>query len=232
MQILGGIASSTHVDYHGQRMAKSALDQFALQVNTHYVPLLINHDFSQRIGVNLSARVVELDDGEYALLMVSGIFEDEAERASFLSGSANTVRASYESVLDDVEAHVPALLNMAAEVPTPEDVDYPQTIAGQLELHLDSTSIAPDGSVYLIKQRIANVRDLEINIYPKDHEPPHFHVRSRQRNMDARFHIETLDFINEKHGTIKPKEIKQIQGFFEQNPAMHAQLKREYERLK
>jgi hypothetical protein len=28
--------------------------------------------------------------------------------------------------------------------------------------------------------------------------------------MDARFHIETLEFINEKHGTIRPKEISVV----------------------
>jgi Domain of unknown function (DUF4160) len=232
MKISGGIASTTHVDSHGQRMAKSLLDQFALQIKTHYVAQLIRHDSDQHKGINLSARVMQLDDGEYALLLVSGIFENEAERAIFLVGAANTVWASYESMLDEVEAHVPALLSMAADEPTLEDVPYPQTLAGQLEFHLNSTSVAPDGTVYLIKQRIANIRDLEINIYPKDHEPPHFHVRSRQRNMDARFHVETLEFINEKTGTIKPKEVKQIQDFFQKDPAMHAKLKREYDRLK
>jgi Domain of unknown function (DUF4160) len=232
MKIRGGIASTTHLDYHGQRMAKSALDQFAGQIKDRYIPLLIEHDFDRQIGVNLSARVVRLEDGEHALLIVSGIFEDDSEAAAFRSGEANAVWKRYESTLDDVETRVPTLLSMAADWPSPEDAEYPQTIAGQLELHLDSTSVAPDRSVGLIKQRIATIRDLEINVYPKDHEPAHFHVRSRQRNMDARFRIETLEFINEKRGKIKPKEIRQVQDFFEKNPAMYAQLKQEYERLK
>jgi len=49
-------------------MAKSALDQFAEQIKAKCIPLLINHDFSQQIGINLTARIVRLKDGEYALL--------------------------------------------------------------------------------------------------------------------------------------------------------------------
>lgn len=232
MQIQGGIASTTHIDYHGDRMAKSALDQFAEQIKVRYIPLLVNHDFSQQIGINLTARVVRLEDGEYALLVVSGIFEDETEAASYPSNADNTVWRDYEQLLNDVENSVPALLAMADDAPTPDQVVYPQTIAGQLELYLDSTSVTPDGTVYLIKQRIASVRDLEISIYPKDHEPPHFHVRSKQRNMDARFHVETLELINEKHGTIRSKEIRQVQEFFRTDTEALARLRAEYERLK
>jgi hypothetical protein len=232
MQILGGIASTTHVDYHGDRVAKSALDKFADQIRAKYVPLLVNHDFSQQIGANFAARVVKLEDGEYALLVVSGIFDDGTEEASFPIGAANTVWQDYEHVLDFIEASIPTLLSMASEAPTPDDVAYPETIAGQLELYLDSTSVAPDGSVYLIKQRIASVGDLKVDIYPKDHDPPHFHVLSKQRNMNARFHIETLELINEKSGSIRSKEVKQIQEFFKANPEVLTRLRDEYQRLK
>lgn len=232
MYIQGGIASTTHLDYHGQRMSKKALDEFSMQIKARYMPLLDNHDFDRHIGVHLSARVVGLEDGEYALLIVSGIFVRESDAAAFQHGAVNTVWRDYESVLDNFAARVRALPHSTFDELSPEDVAYPHTLAGQLELHLDSTSVAPDGTVYLTKQRVATVRDLEINIYPKDHQPPHFHVRSRQRNMDARFHIESLEFINEKHGTIRPKEIRQIQDFFEKNPAMYVQLQHEYQRLK
>lgn len=231
MQILGGIASTTHVDYHGQRIDRSLLDQFADQIKATYIPLLINHDFSQQIGVNLTARVVRLDDDEYALLVVNGIFDDSSEAVTFPVRGENTVWRHYESVLDDVEESVPALLAMASDDVLPEDVAPPQTIADQLELHLDSTEIAPDGSVYLIKRRIASVGDLVIDICPKDHEPPHFHVLSKQRNMNARFYIETLELYNMKHGEIRPKEVKQIQDFFQTHPEALEKLRDEYARL-
>jgi hypothetical protein len=230
VQILGGIASTTHVDYHRQRIAKSLLDQFAEQIQAKYVPLLVNHDFGQQIGVNLAARVVGLDDGEYALLVVSGMFDDANEAAAFLAGSDNTVWRDYESVLDDLEETVPALLAAASEEAA-ENVVQPETIADQLELYLDSTEIAPDGSVYLIKRRIASVGSLDINIYPQDHDPPHFHVVSKQRGIDARFYIETLELYNMKHGEIRTKEIKQIQDFFQTNPEALQKLRDEYARL-
>jgi hypothetical protein len=212
-------------------MAKSALDGMVEQLRAKYVPSFVNHDPEQHDGVNLNARVVQLEDGEYALIAVQGIFTDESEFATYRTGAPNTVWADYESVLDNVEAQVPELLSAAASRDRPKSEPYPPTLAGQLELHLDSTTIAPDGSVYLIKQRVATVRDLEVNIYPKDHDPPHFHVRSKQRNLDARFHVYTLELINEKHGKIKPKEVRQIQDFFKSNSKMHTLLKSEHERL-
>jgi hypothetical protein len=230
MQILGGIASTTHVDYHGQRMAKSLLDQFVDQIRATYVPLLVNHDFDQQIGVNLTARVVGLEDGEYALLVVSGMFDDASEAAKFPVGSDNTVWRDYESALDDIEETVPALLAAAGEEAA-EDVVQAETIADQLELYLDSTEIAPDGSVYLIKRRIVSVGSLDINIYPQDHDPPHFHVVSKQRGIDARFYIETLELYNMKHGQIRTKEIKQIQDYFETHPQALQELREEYTRL-
>jgi hypothetical protein len=232
MDIIGGIASTTHLDYHGQRMAKSTLDQFAEQIRAKYIPLLVDHGLDQQIGINLSARIIQLEDGEYALLVVTGIFKKDTEAASYPPGAVNDVWRNYEAVLDDVETLVPTLLSVPSDEPTPEEIEYPPTVAGQLELHLDSTSVAPDGSVYLIKRRIANVRDLEINVYPKDHDPPHFHVCSRQRNMDARFHIETLELINMKHGSISQKEIRQVQDFFKRNPEKLARLRNEYDRMK
>jgi hypothetical protein len=124
--------------------------------------------------------VVGLEDGEYALLVVSGMFDDASEAAKFPVGSDNTVWRDYESALDDIEETVPALLAAAGEEAA-EDVVQAETIADQLELYLDSTEIAPDGSVYLIKRRIVSVGSLDINIYPQDHDPPHFHVVSKQR---------------------------------------------------
>ena len=232
MQIIGGIGSTTHIDHHGQRMDKSALDRFAEQIKAKYIPLLVDHDFEQHIGVNLTARVVRLDDGEYALLLVNGVFDGQKEAASFPPGANNTVYKYYEQVLNYIEELIPTLVDMADDSLPSDEIIYPQSVSGQLELYLDSTAVAPDGTVYLIKRRIASVRDLELNIYPKDHDPPHFHVRSTQRNMDARFHIDTLELIDMKYGTITGKEVRQVQEFFKTNPQALSLLRHEYHRLK
>ncbi len=120
---------------------------------------------------------------------------------------------------------------MAHDDALPEDVPETQTVADQLELHLDSTEIAPDGSVYLIKRRITSVGGLEIYVYPQDHDPPHFHVVSKQRKIDARFHLETLEVISMKRGEIRQKETRQIQDFFRTHPDALADLKVAYRQL-
>lgn len=48
-------------------------------------------------------------------------------------------------------------------------------------------SVSDDGSLYSIKQLVANVRGLQIHVYAKEHSPPHFHVIAA--DLDASFAI-------------------------------------------
>jgi hypothetical protein len=41
--------STTHIDKQGEKMAKSALDSMAIQVNTKYIPQLIEHDWNRQV---------------------------------------------------------------------------------------------------------------------------------------------------------------------------------------
>jgi hypothetical protein len=41
----------------------------------------------------------------------------------------------------------------------------------------------------LIKERVITIRNMEIIIYPNDHNPPHFHVKSKDNEIDAKFLI-------------------------------------------
>ncbi len=86
MIIITGIASTTHIDRHNERMAKSALDGMAKQIKERFIPHLIEHDPNQHIGVILYGEVFRLKDGEYALGIVSGTFEDEHERERYKTG--------------------------------------------------------------------------------------------------------------------------------------------------
>ena len=47
-----------------------------------------------------------------------------------------------------------------------------------------------------IKQLVASVRGLKIEVYSKEHPPPHFHVVSA--NIDASFRIEDCSLLNGK----------------------------------
>ena len=62
-----------------------------------------------------------------------------------------------------------------------------------------------------IKEQIARINDLEIKIYSNDHNPPHFHVTTKNYNINAKFSIETGEFLS---GEIDSKNLKRIKVFY------------------
>ena len=61
------------------------------------------------------------------------------------------------------------------------------------------------------KERVAKIDDLEIIIYTNDHNPPHFHVKTKEKNIDAKFSIETGEYLS---GEIDSKNLKRIKAFY------------------
>ena len=63
-------------------------------------------------------------------------------------------------------------------------------------LHGDCYILERNGQLILIEQRrlVTVVRGLRIEIYPKEHTPPHFHVKSA--NVNASFRIDNCTKIN------------------------------------
>lgn len=61
------------------------------------------------------------------------------------------------------------------------------------------------------KERVEKIGDLEIIIYTNDHNPPHFHVKTKERNVDAKFLIETGEYLS---GEIDSKNLKKIKAFY------------------
>ena len=116
MYLQGGIASSTHVDQHGQRVDRSLLEDMASQINAQYVPLLIDHDFNKQVGIVLSAKLAALTDGEYALLVISGIFENEEEAESFQVAAPNTRSQDFERQLQGLNCQDFDVLGVARRV--------------------------------------------------------------------------------------------------------------------
>jgi len=74
-----------------------------------------------------------------------------------------------------------------------------------LEKHVKSANLAT-------KERIETIDDLEVIIYSNDHNPPHFHVKSKDLKIDAKFTIEKCELIT---GEINSKYLKRIQAFYE-----------------
>jgi hypothetical protein len=61
-----------------------------------------------------------------------------------------------------------------------------------------------------IKERIETIGRMQIIIYSNDHEPPHFHVKSKDNEIDAKFTIKDCAYLS---GTIGIKDIKRIKAF-------------------
>ncbi len=100
MKIVTGIVSTTHVDLHRDQMAKEALDDMASQINDRYIPLDINHQGTY-VGVILAGKVKRMEDGEYGLYGVMGIFETVDEVNRFHYGSNNIIYQNYLNLLEN-----------------------------------------------------------------------------------------------------------------------------------
>ena len=73
-----------------------------------------------------------------------------------------------------------------------------------LELHLKEPNV-------VIKERVATIDDLQVIIYSNDHNPSHFHVKTKSLNIDAKFKIENCELIS---GEISSKDLKKIRAFY------------------
>lgn len=61
------------------------------------------------------------------------------------------------------------------------------------------------------KELVAKIDDLKIIIYTNDHNPPHFHVKTKEKNIDAKFSIETGEYLS---GEIDSKNMKRVKAFY------------------
>ncbi len=73
-----------------------------------------------------------------------------------------------------------------------------------LNLHLREVNTAT-------KERVATINDLQVIIYSNDHNPPHFHVKTKSLEIDAKFKIENCELIS---GEISSKYLKRIGAFY------------------
>ena len=73
-----------------------------------------------------------------------------------------------------------------------------------LENHLKHANAAT-------KERVNTVDDLQVIIYSNDHDPPHFHVKTKDKRIDARFKIENCELMS---GQISAKDLKKIEAFY------------------
>lgn len=80
-----------------------------------------------------------------------------------------------------------------------------------LEHYFNVASIKNLEKGIIIKERIETIRNMQIIIYSNDHNPPHFHVISKDKKIDAKFKIENCEFLS---GQIESKDLKRLKAFF------------------
>jgi hypothetical protein len=73
-----------------------------------------------------------------------------------------------------------------------------------LEKHIKIPNLAT-------KERVETINDMEVIIYSNDHNPPHFHVKSKDLKINAKFSIEKCELLS---GQINSKNLKKINAFF------------------
>lgn len=66
-----------------------------------------------------------------------------------------------------------------------------------------------DGFLYEIKKAVDEVEGLKIEVYTKEHSPPHFHLKKGMLN--ATFSIEGCKYLN---GVISPRAAKLIEFWY------------------
>ena len=83
--------AKSHVDLHGDMIHPKALEDVARQIREQYLPMNIEHDIRRPpIGRIVSAEVIKLQDGEYALQGTAELFE-ESDSLESLTGDGRKI---------------------------------------------------------------------------------------------------------------------------------------------
>ncbi|MBC7348464.1 MAG: DUF4160 domain-containing protein [Candidatus Aminicenantes bacterium] len=82
--------------------------------------------------------------------------------------------------------------------------------AQRLRLYFASCRVWPDGTVIKTKEQIARIGGVVIEVYSKEHPPPHFHVRYSGKNASYR-----IDNCERVEGSLGTKEDKIVKYWFE-----------------
>lgn len=61
-----------------------------------------------------------------------------------------------------------------------------------------------------LKERLGTIEDLQVIIYSREHNPPHFHVISKDKRIDAKFSISDCSLLE---GNVNRVQMKKILAF-------------------
>ncbi|MCG7857240.1 DUF4160 domain-containing protein [Flavihumibacter sediminis] len=85
-----------------------------------------------------------------------------------------------------------------------------EDLQNRINRYINDTIFWPSGEIVWIKHLIHRKRNMKIEMYPNDHNPPHFHVKSKCGSINATFGVYTGDYLK---GTINGNDILRIKAF-------------------
>lgn len=91
-------------------------------------------------------------------------------------------------------------------------MNYSEQLTKYLDKYINETVINSLIGVYFIKKQVAKIRNMKIEIYANDHNPPHFHVKSNDLSINATFRLDNCSLIN---GKISNDDLKRIKAFYD-----------------
>jgi len=84
-------------------------------------------------------------------------------------------------------------------------------LIGFLEKVINFGRFDPELGFYFTKEQVGKVRKMKLEIYPNDHTPPHFHVKSNDKSIDAKYLLADGEFYS---GTISTRDGKAIEEYY------------------
>lgn len=128
------IMATSHVDRHGDMIHPKALKDAVRQIKEKYLPYNIEHDIRRPpIGRIVSAKVIKLKDGQYALIATAELFE-KSDSPESLTGDGRkipirdrdiqTIDFNYDSTFQDKEGQefLRGLSQILGEIKKPREI--------------------------------------------------------------------------------------------------------------
>lgn len=107
-----------------------------------------------------------------------------------------------------------------------------ESIERSLDLHYEDIIEDEHGDYqfYIKKAFVERINDFKIVIYPNDHgNPDHFHIVSKQRSLNIRLNLYTLEPLEGE--VISMKDLKKIQFMMKFSPDLHQKILLKYQAL-
>lgn len=134
MKRIQKIIATSHVDLHGDMIHPEALKDAVRQIKEKYLPLNNEHDIRcPPIGRIVSAKVIKLQDGQYALIATAELFEEcvslesltgDGRKIPIRDRDIQTIVVEYDRTFRDKEGQelLRGLSQISGEIEKPREI--------------------------------------------------------------------------------------------------------------